>query len=154
MMREWVESELWDQCYFRPDRLGPKTLLYSTTFSAPLVTLLIDGYASSAPWSAEDFFSRLRPLAERHPCSWIYITNCDCAVDFFQWEQPYQAEWFAPRRLWIFEISPGEEGGSCYLALAFHDRQGMIVFTYDIGGAFEIAFYGSAERLAEIQNCI
>jgi hypothetical protein len=153
-MREWIETELWDECYFRPERLGPKSVLYATNFSGPLVGLLIDGHSTNAPWRMDDLFTRLRPLAERCPCSWLYITDPDDALSVFQWEQPYNADWFTRRRLWVFETSPADEGGMCNLILAFHDRRGIIVFAFHPGHSFEISFYGHPERLAEIHECV
>lgn len=153
-MREWIETELWSGGYFEPERLGPRALLYATTFSGPLVGLLINGHAERAPWRTDELFDRLRPLAERHACSWLYITDPDDALSVLQWEQPYHRDWFSSRRLLVFDLSPAEEGGMCHLVLAFHDRRGIIVFAFHPGQSFEIAFYGDPERLLEIRGCV
>jgi hypothetical protein len=154
VIRKWVETELWDDCYFQPERLGPKSILYSTSFSGPLIGLLIEGHQARAPWRTEELFTRLRPLAERYPCSWIHITDPDDAVSVLQWEQPYSPDLFTPRQLWVFEMFPADQGGRSRLVLAFHDHSGLIVFEFHPGRSFEIAFYGHAERLNTIHEYI
>lgn len=153
-MNEWIKNDLWGENYFEPERLGPKTVLYTVTFDGPLVGLLIDGHVAHSPWLTDEFFDRLRPLAERHPCSWLYITDPDDALSIVQWEQPYDPDWFTRRRLWVFETSPADEGGRCHLVLAFHDRRGIVVFVFHPCQSFEISFYGHPERLAEIRQCL
>jgi hypothetical protein len=152
-MREWILKELWGENYFEPERLGPRTVLYAVSFSGPLVGLLIDGFQAKARWRSHELFDRLRPLAQRHSCSWIYITDADDAVSVFEWEQPQALDRFSAHCLSVFETSPEHEGGRCRLVLAFHDRRGVIVFAFRPGHSFEISFYGHTERLAEVQEC-
>jgi len=153
-MREWIEKELWGEGFFRPERVGPQAVLYAATFSGPLVGLLIDGYQTQAPWRMDELFDRLRPVAERHSCSWIYITDPDDALSNFEWELPYDPSWFNRHRLGVFEDSPSAQGGMCHLVLAFHDHRGVIDFAFHPNHSFEILFYGDAERLAEIREFV
>lgn len=159
-----MEAELWDEHVFFPERLGPAHVFYTTRFSGCLASLLIDGHPTCAPWRSDELFNRLWPLVERQPCSWVYITDPDDACSDVEWELPCRrspdqinfdgSHTFTEAMLEVFGSQPAAQGGLCRLVMAFHDRKGLLVFSFHPHDFFEIAFYGHSERLADVQQCI
>ena len=158
-VQAWIETELWADGYFCPSRLGSPVELFRSGVSYPLVASLVDGCRGTPTWSSfgslsptDSLFRRVRGLVRRHGASWFYITDPDNALSVFHWSKVIDADVFRPWELAEFERNPAEQGGCSHLGIAFHSKQGLLVFS--LGAAFVIDSYGSPEFMTELKEAV
>jgi len=158
-VQAWIETELWADGYFCPSRLGSPVELFRSGVSRPLVASLVDGCRGTPTWSSysslsptDSLFRRVRGLVRRYGASWFYITDPDNALSVFHWSKVIDADAFGPWELAEFERNRAVEGGCSHLGIAFHSKQGLLVFS--LCDAFVIDSYGSPEFMTELKEAL
>lgn len=131
--------EWWD----RVDRLD----VYQTGVGWPLITTIIDGFCTPAPW-AQDFGKRksetlFRVLVEAS-ASWtaFYLKHQDDAWAVIDWVRELDAGMVRPAILNEFALNPAEEMGTSFLGLFSGQIEDMILFTYAPDYFFRISIFG------------
>jgi hypothetical protein len=152
--KQWIEATFTDWYAIYPERVGPKTPLFSTPFRGSLYTLLLDGYAPARPEWANSrppsvvLLSALSALLEQRSACWALL-NCH---DDAYWEvfdvwgaHPGKYVSFALLQL---QSHPADQGGSSCLVLLFDDHDSIITFDHS-SQSFDVVFYGSDSRRDE-----
>ena len=159
--KQWIETTFTDWNSIYPERVGPKTLLYSTHFRGSLYSVLLDGYNPVRPdWALHRppstvLMSALSTLLRQHTGCWALLNCHDDAYwqVFDVWGA--RAEYISSA-FFMLQSHPADQAGSSCLVLLFDDRDGIITFEHTSESAtpysprFDIAFYGSDSRRHEL----
>lgn len=161
--KEWITATFTDWYSIFPERVGPKTPLYSATFCGTLYLLVLDGYTPARPNWAQGrpespstvLLSALSTLVQRRSAFWALL-NCH---DGAYWEVfniwPAYPSYIA-HAFGELQSHPADEGGPSCLVLLFDDRESIVTFEHTFESEapylprFEIAFFGSDKHRDEL----